>query len=290
MGPYLDLVFDLLHKGRRVETRNAPTRQLFGRHLKFDLAQAFPLLQRRRMAWRWTVGELVWFLSGSTDLRDLQAMGCRWWDAWEGAAKSSGGRYRLGPVYGQQLRGCLGRDEWGEDDAEFDQLAYVLKTLRDEPASRRALWSMWHLPDVPCMALPPCHGIHCQFSLAAGRLDLMMTQRSADVFLGLPVNIASYALLARMVAHCLSVPLGTMHIMIGDAHLYETHLGAARELLDQAAPAEDPWLHINPGMPRDIDALRDALGERLRAGEPISDVLVLTQYTPGPKIGAELIP
>lgn len=289
MGPYLDLVWALINKGRRVESRNAPTRQLFGVHLSFDLAAGFPLLQRRRMAWRWTVAELCWFLSGSTDLRDLQAMGCRWWDAWEGkGAHIPGYSFILGPIYGKQLRRCDNppRGFFGV----FDQLRYAIDALKESTTTRRAIISLWHGPDVPDMALPPCHGIHIQFSLATGRLDLLMTQRSADVGVGLPVNIASYALLARMVSHELGVALGHLHIMIGDAHLYESHVEAARELLRQAAPERDPELHINPDMPRDIDAQWKALSERLRAGEPIGDVLVLQHYTPGPKIEMELIP
>lgn len=292
MGPYLDLVWALINKGRRVESRNAPTRQLFGQHLSFDLAAGFPLLQRRRMAWRWTVAELCWFLSGSTDLSDLQAMGCRWWDAWADwdGGEDSVGRVWLGLIYGHQLRSCNGPDRWGHYEKSLDQLRYAIDALKESPTTRRAIISLWHGPDVPDMALPPCHGIHIQFSLATGRLDLLMTQRSADVGVGLPVNVASYALLARMVAHELGVALGHLHITIGDAHLYESHVEAARELLQRAAPERDPELHINPDMPRDIDAQWKALAGRLRAGEPIGDVLVLQHYTPGPKIEMELIP
>jgi thymidylate synthase len=197
---------------------------VFGRQMRFDLRDGFPLLTTKRVHFRSILVELLWFLGGETNVRWLQARGCTIWDEW---ADADG---ELGPVYGKQWR------SWGAPDGRvIDQIAAVQRSIRENPASRRHLVSAWNPADVEAMALPPCHCLF-QFHVAHGRLSCQLYQRSADVFLGLPFNIASYALLTMMMAEATGLQPGEFVHTLGDAHIYLSHLEQARRQL-----ARDPY-------------------------------------------------
>ena len=186
MRSYLELLEKVVEEGEvRGDRTGVGTRGLFGERLEVDLAAGFPLLTTKRMAWRAIVAELLWFLRGETNVRSLQAEGVRIWDEW---ADADG---ELGPVYGRQWRAWGGR---------VDQIARVSEQLREEPDSRRILVSAWNVEEVDAMALPPCHVLF-QLHVSQGRLSCQLYQRSGDLFLGVPFNIASYALLTHLIAH-----------------------------------------------------------------------------------------
>lgn len=222
MHQYLELLRDVLDHGVRKEDRTGTgTLSLFGRQLRFDLAQGFPLLTTKRLHLRSIIHELLWFLRGDTNIAYLKAQGVSIWDEWADAQGD------LGPIYGRQWRA------WPTPNGEsIDQLSQVLQTLKQNPDSRRMVVSAWNVAELPQMALPPCHLLF-QFYVAAGRLSCQLYQRSCDTFLGVPFNIASYALLTQLVAAQCDLLPGEFIWTGGDVHLYLNHLDQAHEQLSR---------------------------------------------------------
>jgi thymidylate synthase len=231
---YLDLLAEVLERGARKSDRTGTgTLSVFGRQLRFELDPAFPLLTTKKLHLRSIIYELLWFLRGDTNVRWLQERGVSIWDEWADAAGE------LGPIYGYQWR------HWrAPDGREIDQIANVIESLRTKPDSRRHIVSAWNPADVERMALPPCHALF-QFYVADGRLSCQMYQRSADLFLGVPFNIASYALLTLMVAQVTRLTPGEFVLTLGDAHLYLNHLEQAREQIARA-PRPFPRMRLDP--------------------------------------------
>ena len=229
---YLDLLADILKNGVRREDRTGTgTLGVFGRQMRFDLANGFPLLTTRRLHFKSIALELLWFLRGDTNVRWLQERGVSIWDEWADAAGE------LGPVYGKQWR------SWTAPDGRvIDQIAQVIGSIRDNPTSRRHIVSAWNPADLDDMALPPCHCLF-QFFVAEGRLSCQLYQRSADIFLGVPFNIASYALLTLMMAKATGLEPGEFVHTFGDAHLYLNHVEQAERQLGRE-PLPFPMLHL----------------------------------------------
>ena len=235
MQPYLELLQHILDHGDVKSDRTGTgTKSIFGWQSRYDLRQGFPLVTTKKLHLKSIIHELIWFIQGDTNIKYLQDNGVRIWNEW---ADENGD---LGPVYGKQWR------RWETaDGCEIDQIADVLAMLKTNSDSRRLLVSAWNPADVSKMALPPCHSLF-QFYVAGGRLSCQLYQRSADVFLGVPFNIASYALLTHMVAHVSGLEVGDFVHTMGDAHLYLNHLDAAEEQLKRA-PKPLPQLElINP--------------------------------------------
>ncbi|MFZ5720720.1 MAG: thymidylate synthase [Pseudomonadota bacterium] len=229
---YLDLLADILANGaRRGDRTGVGTLGVFGRQMRFDLSQGFPLLTTKKLHRKSIILELLWFLRGDTNVRWLQERGVSIWDEW---ADADG---ELGPVYGKQWR------SWAAPDGRvIDQIANVVASLKANPESRRHIVSAWNPADVDDMALPPCHCLF-QFFVADGRLSCQLYQRSADVFLGVPFNIASYALLTLMMAKVTGLEPGEFVHTLGDAHLYLNHLEQARLQLSRE-PLPLPTMRI----------------------------------------------
>ena len=233
---YLDLLAEVLEHGAAKSDRTGTgTRSVFGRQLRFGLAERFPLLTTKKLHLKSIIYELLWFLRGETNVRWLQQHGVTIWDEW---ADENG---ELGPVYGSQWR------HWrAPDGRDIDQIRQVLDGLRRNPDSRRHIVSAWNPAEIDRMALPPCHALF-QFYVAGGRLSCQMYQRSADLFLGVPFNIASYALLTRMIAQVTGLRPGDFVLTLGDAHLYLNHLEQAREQLARE-PRPFPRMRLNAGV------------------------------------------
>jgi thymidylate synthase len=231
---YLDLLSDILANGvERADRTGTGTLGVFGRQIRFDLAQGFPLLTTKKLHKKSIILELLWFLRGDTNVRWLQERGVGIWDEW---ADADG---ELGPVYGKQWR------SWTAPDGRvIDQIANVVRQIRENPSSRRHIVTAWNPADVDDMALPPCHCLF-QFFVAEGRLSCQLYQRSADVFLGVPFNIASYALLTAMVAQVTGLKPGEFVHTFGDAHLYLNHVDQAKEQLTRE-PRPFPTLNLAP--------------------------------------------
>jgi len=240
---YLDLLADVLGRGaRKTDRTGTGTLSVFGRQLRFPLAGSFPLLTTKKLHLKSIILELLWFLRGDTNVKWLQERGVSIWDEW---ADPSG---ELGPVYGYQWR------HWRTPaGGEIDQIAKLIESLRQRPDSRRHIVSAWNPADVDRMALPPCHALF-QFYVADGRLSCQLYQRSADLFLGVPFNIASYALLTQMVAQVTGLQADEFVLTLGDAHLYLNHLEQAREQLSRT-PRPSPRMRLNPAV-NDIFAFR----------------------------------
>jgi thymidylate synthase len=234
MRQYLDLLRHILEQGERKDDRTGTgTLSIFGYQMRFDLGEGFPLLTTKKLHTRSIVHELLWFLAGDTNIRYLNDHDVHIWDDW---ADEQGD---LGPVYGYQWR------SWPTPDGgHIDQLADVLESIRTDPASRRHIVSAWNAADVPRMKLPPCHVLF-QFHVSGGRLSCQLYQRSADVFLGVPFNIASYALLTHMVAQVCDLTAHELVHTFGDAHLYLNHLDQAHEQVTRE-PRGLPRLALNP--------------------------------------------
>ena len=237
---YLDLLADIIaHGTQRGDRTGTGTLSVFGRQMRFDLEGGFPLLTTKKVHFKSIVLELIWFLRGDTNVGWLQDRGCTIWDEW---ADADG---ELGPVYGKQWR------SWAAPDGRvIDQMANVVRSIRQSPESRRHIVSAWNPADVDDMALPPCHCLF-QFYVAEGRLSCQLYQRSADVFLGVPFNIASYALLTLMVARATGLKPGEFVHTLGDAHLYLNHREQA-ELQLSRAPMALPRVELSSG--RDLFA------------------------------------
>lgn len=239
MQQYLDLLTDVLERGAdKADRTGTGTRSVFGRQMRFDLADGFPLVTTKKLHLRSIVHELLWFLRGDTNIGYLRENKVTIWDEW------ADGDGNLGPVYGHQWR------RWqGADGREFDQMQWLLDEIRHNPDSRRLVISAWNVADLPKMALQPCHALF-QFYVVDGKLSCQLYQRSADIFLGVPFNIASYALLTHMVAQTCGLAVGDFVHTFGDAHLYSNHVDQAREQLARS-PKKLPRLVLNA----DVDDL-----------------------------------
>jgi thymidylate synthase len=243
MKTYLDLLRHVRAHGTRKEDRTGTgTLSVFGAQMRFDLAKGFPLVTTKKIHLKSVICELLWFLQGSTNVRWLQENGVTIWDEWADA------QGELGPVYGYQWR------SWpAPDGRHIDQVSEVLRQIRANPDSRRLIVSAWNVADIPRMALAPCHAMF-QFYVADGKLSCQMYQRSADMFLGVPFNIASYALLTMMVAQVTGLAPGEFVHTLGDAHLYLNHLEQADEQLSRT-PRALPVMRLNPDV-KDLFAFR----------------------------------
>ena len=262
MRQYHDLMHRILDEGvRRGDRTGTGTLSVFGHQMRFDLARGFPLVTTKKLHIRSIVHELIWFLSGDTNIAYLKDNGVRIWDEW---ADENGD---LGPVYGRQWR------SWPTPDGgHVDQIDQLVEELKTNPESRRHIVSAWNVGELDAMELPPCHCLF-QFYVAEGRLSCQLYQRSADVFLGVPFNIASYALLTHMVAQVVGLAPGDFVHTLGDAHLYQNHLEQARAQLGRK-PRPLPNLVLNPAV-RDIFAFR-------------FEHIAVENYDPHPHIKAEV--
>ena len=243
MKQYLDLLGHVLEHGTEKPDRTGTgTRSVFGWQMRFDLAAGFPLVTTKKLHLRSIIHELLWFLQGATNTAYLKDNNVSIWDEW---ADENG---ELGPVYGKQWR------SWeGADGQAIDQVRWVVDEIRRNPDSRRLIVSAWNVADLPKMALMPCHTLF-QFYVANGKLSCQLYQRSGDIFLGVPFNIASYALLTHMVAQVCGLGVGDFVHTLGDAHLYSNHFQQAREQLART-PRALPALKLNPGV-KDIFGFR----------------------------------
>ena len=234
MRQYLDLMRHVMHHGVRKDDRTGTgTLSVFGHQMRFDLAQGFPLLTTKKVHTKSIIYELLWFLRGDTNIRYLKDHGVSIWDEW---ANENGD---LGPVYGAQWR------SWpAPDGRHIDQISQVTRAIRENPDSRRLIVSAWNVSEIDRMALPPCHLLF-QFYVAQGRLSCQLYQRSADIFLGVPFNIASYALLTMMMAQATELKPGEFVHTLGDAHLYLNHLDQVHTQLARE-PRPLPSMRLNP--------------------------------------------
>lgn len=234
MQQYLSLLQDILQNGTDKSDRTGTgTRSLFGRQIRFDLAEGFPLVTTKKVHLKSIIHELLWFLKGDTNIGYLKENGVRIWDEWADAAGD------LGPVYGQQWRSWT-----GADGTTHDQIKDVLHQIQTAPDSRRMIVSAWNVGDLSQMALMPCHALF-QFYVANGKLSCQLYQRSADVFLGVPFNIASYALLTMMMAQVCNLEAGDFVHTFGDVHLYNNHFEQAQLQLSRE-PYPLPTMRLNP--------------------------------------------
>lgn len=233
MKTYHDLLRHVLQHGHKKEDRTGTgTLSVFGYQMRFDLAEGFPLLTTKKVHLKSIIHELLWFLQGSTNIAYLKENGVKIWDEW---ADEKG---NLGPVYGHQWR------NWPKPDGtHIDQISQVVDSIKKNPDSRRLIVSAWNVADIEQMKLPPCHAFF-QFYVADGKLSCQLYQRSADIFLGVPFNIASYALLTMMVAQVCNLKLGDFVHTLGDAHIYMNHLDQVNEQLSRA-PKALPTMQIN---------------------------------------------
>ena len=262
MKSYLNLLDKILTDGvQKGDRTGTGTLSIFGHQMRFDLSEGFPLLTTKKLHMKSIIYELLWFLKGDTNVRYLQEHGVRIWNEW---ADENG---ELGPVYGHQWR------SWPDyDGGVIDQIEYVLNQIRTNPNSRRMIVSAWNVAEVNKMALPPCHTLF-QFYVVNGKLSLQLYQRSADTFLGVPFNIASYALLCMMMAQVTGLEPGECIHTTGDTHLYLNHLEQARLQLSRE-PRPLPTMKLNP----DVKSLYDFQYEDF----------VLENYDPWPHIKADV--
>lgn len=243
MKQYLDLLQDILDNGTvKTDRTGTGTRSVFGRQMRFDLADGFPLLTTKKLHLKSIIHELLWFLNGDTNVKYLQENGVRIWNEWADADGN------LGHIYGYQWR------SWPDyRGGSIDQIKEAVEQIRHNPDSRRIIVSAWNVADLPNMNLPPCHAFF-QFYVADGRLSLQLYQRSADTFLGVPFNIASYALLLQMMAQVTGLKAGDFVHTLGDTHIYLDHLDQAHMQL-QREPRQLPRMVINPDV-KDIFSFR----------------------------------
>lgn len=258
MKQYLDLLSHIMEQGVAKEDRTGTgTRSVFGYQMRFDLSKGFPLVTTKKLHLKSIIHELLWFLKGDTNVKYLQENGVRIWNEW---ADEDGG---LGHIYGYQWR------SWPDyNGGHIDQIKEVIDTIKNNPDSRRIIVSAWNVADLSNMNLPPCHAFF-QFYVANGRLSLQLYQRSADSFLGVPFNIASYALLLMMVAQVTGLEAGEFVHTLGDAHIYNDHFEQVKEQLSRE-PRQLPKMLINPDV-KDIFKFK-------------YDDFTLTDYDPHPHI------
>lgn len=262
MQQYLDLLNHIMEHGVAKEDRTGTgTRSVFGYQMRFDLSKGFPLLTTKKLHLRSIIHELLWFLKGDTNVKYLQDNGVRIWNEWAGPDGD------LGHIYGYQWR------SWPDYDGGFiDQISEAIDTIKHNPDSRRIIVSAWNVADLRNMNLPPCHAFF-QFYVADGKLSLQLYQRSADTFLGVPFNIASYALLLLMVAQVTGLEPGDFVHTLGDAHIYNNHFDQVREQLTRT-PRPLPRMRLNPGVKNIFDFKYDDF--------------TLEDYDPLPHIKAEV--
>lgn len=262
MQQYLDLLSHILRDGTvKTDRTGTGTKSIFGHQMRFNMQDGFPLLTTKKLHLKSIIHELLWFLSGSTNVRYLQENGVRIWNEW---ADKNG---ELGPVYGHQWR------SWPTaDGGHIDQIQQIVDLIKHTPDSRRIMCCAWNVADVPQMALPPCHCLF-QFYVADGKLSLQLYQRSADTFLGVPFNIASYALLLQMMAQVCDLEMGDFIHTTGDTHLYLNHIEQA-ELQLTRTPRPLPQMLINPDV-KDIFSFK-------------YEDFQLVNYDPHPHIKAEV--
>ena len=249
MQQYHDVLKDIYENGTDVEGRNGKTRKLFAKQMRFNLEEGFPAVTTKKLAFKQVVAELIWFIKGSSDNNELNEMGCHIWDAnadadyWKPKAKFPGD---LGRVYGVQWR------HWRKPDgSEVDQLADVLERIKNDPYDRRLIVSAWNPGELDQMALPPCHMMF-QFFVAGDKISIHMYQRSCDMFLGVPFNIASYALLLEMVARETGLTAHECVLTLGDAHIYHDHFEAVETQLERT-PGKLPTLWLDPTITKVFD-------------------------------------
>ncbi|MBB2145374.1 thymidylate synthase [Pedobacter sp. LMG 31464] len=241
MKQYLDLMQHVLDHGTQKHDRTGTgTISVFGYQMRFNLQDGFPMVTTKKLHLKSIIHELIWFLSGDTNIKYLKDNGVKIWDEW---ADENG---NLGPVYGSQWR------SWPKPDGEkIDQITQIINTIKNNPDSRRIIVSAWNVAEIENMALPPCHAFF-QFYVADGKLSCQLYQRSADIFLGVPFNIASYALLTMMVAQVCDLQYGDFIHTLGDAHLYNNHIEQANLQLSRDTKAL-PQMHINPAIKNIFD-------------------------------------
>ena len=262
MKQYLDLLQHILERGAEKSDRTGTgTKSVFGYQMRFDLAEGFPLVTTKKLHLRSIIHELLWFLKGETNIAYLKENKVRIWDEW---ADENGD---LGPVYGSQWRSWQGAG--GET---IDQISQVIDQIKTNPDSRRLIVSAWNVAEIPKMKLPPCHAFF-QFYVAEGKLSCQLYQRSADVFLGVPFNIASYALLVHMVAQVTGLGVGDFVHTFGDAHIYSNHMEQVQLQLSRD-PRPLPKLELNP----DVDSIFDFVFEDIK----------IVDYDPHPTIKGEV--
>ncbi|MEO7051493.1 MAG: thymidylate synthase [Rhodanobacter sp.] len=264
MRAYLDLLQHVLDHGtHKADRTGTGTRSVFGWQMRFDLAQGFPLVTTKKLHLKSIVHELIWFLRGDTNVAYLKEHGVRIWDEW---ADENG---ELGPVYGRQWRA------WPTlDGGVVDQIRWVVEEIKRNPDSRRLIVSAWNVGELPKMALLPCHTLF-QFYVAEGRLSCQLYQRSGDIFLGVPFNIASYALLTHMVAQVCDLAVGDFVHTLGDAHLYNNHVEQARLQLSRQ-PKPLPVLKLNPAVRSVFDfRYEDVVVEGYDPHPPIKGVVAV---------------
>jgi thymidylate synthase len=250
MKQYHDLLQDILDNGILSTDRTGTgTYSVFGRQIRFDLNQGFPLLTTKKVHWKSVLVELLWLMKGETNIKFLKKHGVKIWDEW---ADKDG---NLGPVYGEQWRKWKITDnydlpednEWRGIPETFDQLKWVINRIKDKPDCRRLIVSAWNAPLISQMALPPCHSLF-QFYVREGRLSCQLYQRSADMFLGVPFNIASYAMMVHLIANECGLQVGEFVHTFGDAHIYTNHVNQVQEILKRSEyPAPTVKINIAPG-------------------------------------------
>ncbi|MCD5390185.1 MAG: thymidylate synthase [Candidatus Pacebacteria bacterium] len=280
MQQYLDVLKKVLENGTDIEGRNGGTRKIFTEQMRFKMSDGFPAVTTKRLAFRSMAAELFWFMSGYSDNNELNRLGCKIWDGnanadyWKPKAKFDGD---LGRVYGVQWRNWT-----GPDGKVFDQLHDVIERIKTNPNDRRLIVSAWNPAELDQMALPPCHMMF-QFFVADGKLSLHMFQRSCDMFLGVPFNIASYALLLHIVAQMTGTEADELILTLGDAHIYHDHLDAVREQITRT-PGKLPTLWLNP----EIMNLEDLDTKKLSEPNDIYTLVKLVDYNPQKTIKAKM--
>lgn len=280
MQQYLDVLKKVMETGTDIEGRNGGTRKIFTEQMRFKMSDGFPAVTTKKLAFRTMAAELFWFMSGYNDNKELSRLGCKIWDGnanadyWKPKAKFDGD---LGRVYGVQWR------NWqGPNGKVVDQLGNVIERIKTNPNDRRLIVSAWNPGEIDQMALPPCHMMF-QFFVADGKLSLHMFQRSCDMFLGVPFNIASYALMLHIVAQITGLEPDELILTLGDAHIYHDHLDAVTEQLKRT-PGTLPTLWLNP----EIRSLDDLDTKKLSEPNDIYNLAKLVDYHPQETIKAKM--
>ncbi len=280
MKQYLDILKKIMEEGSDRQGRYGATRALFALPMRFRMKDGFPAMTTKKLAFRSVAAELLWFISGSSDNRELNRLGCHIWDAngnadyWKPKAKFEGD---LGRVYGVQWR------NWKKPDGtEVDQLKEIIERIKKDPYDRRLIVSAWNPGEIDQMALPPCHMMF-QFFVSDGKLSLHMYQRSCDMFLGVPFNIASYALLLHIVARLTNLEADELIVTLGDAHIVHNHFDAVKEQMARE-PFPLPTLWLNPA----IKSLEDLNTTQIKEPNDIYSLVKLVDYQCHPAIKAEM--